>query len=81
MSRVVVLGVALVLVAGGFSPAAAAPGAAPVVVDVAAFGADPTGRADSAPAVTEALRHARTLGRPVKMCPPAACWSPPASRC
>lgn len=38
-----------------------------MIVDVAAFGADPTGRTDSAPAVTAALRHARTLGRPTKI--------------
>ncbi|MEU8401639.1 hypothetical protein AB0C28_41165 [Nonomuraea sp. NPDC048892] len=36
-------------------------------VDVTAFGADPTGRADSAPAVAAALRHARTLRRPVEI--------------
>ncbi|MFI6761138.1 discoidin domain-containing protein [Micromonospora sp. NPDC050417] len=38
-----------------------------MIVKVAAFGADPTGRADSAPAVTAALRHAKTLGRPVRI--------------
>ena len=47
--------------------AAAASWPAPVVVEVADFGADPTGRADSAPAVTAALRHARTLDRPVRI--------------
>ncbi|WP_346115129.1 right-handed parallel beta-helix repeat-containing protein [Nonomuraea maheshkhaliensis] len=40
-------------------------GASPLVVEVTAFGADPTGRADSAPAVAAALRHARTLRGPV----------------
>ncbi|MDX6284161.1 MAG: hypothetical protein QOH03_5232, partial [Kribbellaceae bacterium] len=32
-----------------------------------AFGGDPSGRADSAPAVAAALRHARGLGRPVRI--------------
>lgn len=36
-------------------------------LNVDAFGADPTGRADSAPAVTTALRHARTLDGPVEI--------------
>jgi hypothetical protein len=40
---------------------------APAVVDVAAFGADHTGRTDSAPAVAAALRHARALDRPVRV--------------
>jgi len=35
------------------------------VVEVDSFGADPTGRTDSAPAVVAALRHAKTLHRPV----------------
>ncbi|GAA0937939.1 hypothetical protein GCM10009554_26540 [Kribbella koreensis] len=39
----------------------------PELVDVVAFGADPTGRADSAPAVAAAFRHAKTLGRPVRI--------------
>jgi len=39
----------------------------PAVVDVDAFGADPTGRADSAPAVAAALRHAKGLHRPVEI--------------
>ncbi|MEV6412653.1 right-handed parallel beta-helix repeat-containing protein [Kribbella sp. NPDC051718] len=39
----------------------------PDLVDVVAFGADPTGRADSAPAVAAALRHAKRLGRPVRI--------------
>ncbi|MFI5708263.1 right-handed parallel beta-helix repeat-containing protein [Kribbella sp. NPDC051620] len=39
----------------------------PDLVDVVAFGADPTGRADSAPAVVAALRHAKSLGRPVRI--------------
>jgi hypothetical protein len=34
---------------------------------VDSFGADPTGREDSAPAVTAALRHARTLSGPVRI--------------
>lgn len=37
------------------------------VVEVIAFGADPTGRDDSAPAVAAALRHAGSLGRPVRI--------------
>ncbi|MFI6630914.1 hypothetical protein ACIBI7_18745 [Nonomuraea fuscirosea] len=36
-------------------------------VDVTAFGADPTGRADSAPAVAAALRYAGTLHGPVEI--------------
>ena len=67
MSRIAMLGMALVLAGGGLGPAAAASAAAPVIVDVAAFGADPTGRTDSAPAVTAALRHAKSLGRPTKI--------------
>ena len=53
----------------GVAGAAAAPAAghAPTVVDVAAFGADRTGRTDSAPAVVAALRYAKTLHRPVKI--------------
>ncbi|GAA3546509.1 alpha-1,3-galactosidase-related protein [Kribbella ginsengisoli] len=39
----------------------------PELVDVVAFGADPTGRTDSAPAVAAAFRHAKTLGRPVRI--------------
>ncbi|WP_328322577.1 right-handed parallel beta-helix repeat-containing protein [Kribbella sp. NBC_00382] len=39
----------------------------PELLDVVAFGADPTGRADSAPAVAAALRHAKGLGRPVRI--------------
>ena len=38
-----------------------------VVVEVDSFGADPTGRTDSAPAVVAALRHAKALGRPVRI--------------
>lgn len=38
-----------------------------VVVDVVAFGADPTGVLDSAPAVAAALRHAKALGEPVRI--------------
>jgi hypothetical protein len=37
------------------------------VVDVTAFGADRTGRKDSAPAVKAALRHAKTLRGPVRL--------------
>ena len=37
------------------------------VVEVDSFGADPTGRTDSAPAVVAALRHAKTLHRPVRI--------------
>ncbi|WP_089103836.1 right-handed parallel beta-helix repeat-containing protein [Streptomyces hyaluromycini] len=69
MSRFVFLGVALALLGGGAAgPVAAAPKpSAPVVVDVDAYGADPTGRTDSAPAVTAALRHAKSLHRPVRI--------------
>ncbi|MEV8372235.1 right-handed parallel beta-helix repeat-containing protein [Kribbella sp. NPDC056861] len=38
-----------------------------LLVDVVAFGADPTGQADSAPAVAAALRHARSLGQPTRI--------------
>ena len=54
----------LVVLGGGQSPAEAA---RPTAVNVAAFGADPTGRADSAPAVKAALRYAKTLSAPVKV--------------
>jgi len=37
------------------------------VVEVDSFGADPTGRTDSAPAVVAALRHAKALHRPVRI--------------
>jgi len=37
------------------------------VVEVDSFGADPTGRTDSAPAVVAALRHAKALHRPVQI--------------
>jgi hypothetical protein len=37
------------------------------VVDVDAFGADPTGRTDSAPAIVAALRHAKALHQPVRI--------------
>ncbi|MGA5508353.1 right-handed parallel beta-helix repeat-containing protein [Streptomyces umbrinus] len=63
MSRFVFLGVALALLVGGGSPVAAAPKTRPVVVDVDAYGADPTGRRDSTPAVVAALRHAKRVDR------------------
>lgn len=34
------------------------------IVDVTTFGADPTGKVDSAKAVNDAIEHARGLGRP-----------------
>ncbi|MET9674543.1 DUF1349 domain-containing protein [Streptomyces sp. NPDC006482] len=37
------------------------------VVDVTAFGADPTGRDDSAAGVAEAVRHAKTIDGPVRI--------------
>ena len=37
------------------------------VVEVDAYGADPTGRTDSAKAVVAALRHAKALNRPVRI--------------
>nr|WSY56620.1 right-handed parallel beta-helix repeat-containing protein [Streptomyces sp. NBC_00886] len=64
MSRFVFVGVALALLVGGGSPVAAAQKATPVaVVDVDAYGADPTGRTDSTPAVVAALRHAKNVDR------------------
>jgi hypothetical protein len=51
MPRFVVLAAALIVAGGG-----AAAVATPVVVNVAAFGADPAGRVDSAPALAAALR-------------------------
>ena len=63
MSRFVFLGVALALLVGGGSPVAAAPKTGPVVVDVDDYGADPTGRTDSTPAVVAALRHAKRVDR------------------
>ncbi|MCX4902912.1 glycosyl hydrolase family 28-related protein [Streptomyces sp. NBC_00878] len=38
-----------------------------MVVDVDDYGADPTGRTDSTPAVTAALRHAKKVHRPVRI--------------
>ncbi|WP_327673087.1 MULTISPECIES: right-handed parallel beta-helix repeat-containing protein [unclassified Streptomyces] len=66
---VLFLGVALALLIGGGSPVSAAPPSTPrpVVVDVDDYGADPTGRTDSAPAVAAALRHAKTLDRPTRI--------------
>ena len=70
-SRFVFLGVALALLVGGGGPVAAASGAtpAPAVVRVDAYGADPTGRTDSTPAVVAALRHAKKVdhNRPVRI--------------
>lgn len=63
MSRFVFLGVALALLVGGGGPVAAAPKPRPVVVAVDAYGADPTGRTDSTPAVVAALRHAKRVDR------------------
>ncbi|MFK0154012.1 glycosyl hydrolase family 28-related protein [Streptomyces sp. NPDC090493] len=69
MARFVFLGVALAALLGGAAgpPAVAVPKAGPVVVDVDDYGADPTGRTDSTPAVTAALRHAKSLDRPVRI--------------
>ncbi len=70
MSRFVFVGVALALLVGGGAPVASAQRAAPVaVVDVDAYGADPTGRTDSTPAVVAALRHAKSVdhGRAVRI--------------
>ena len=67
LARFTVTGTAFMLVAGVAGAAAPAQAQAPTVVDVAAFGADRTGRTDSAPAVTAALRYAKTLHRPVKI--------------
>ncbi|MEE4495884.1 glycosyl hydrolase family 28-related protein [Streptomyces sp. BE230] len=47
--------------------AGAARAAAETVVEVAAFGADPTGRSDSAAAVAKAVRHAGTIEGPVRI--------------
>ncbi|WP_326734125.1 glycosyl hydrolase family 28-related protein [Streptomyces sp. NBC_01022] len=48
-------------------PAGAARAAAETVVEVTAFGADPTGRSDSAAAVAKAVRHAGTIEGPVRI--------------
>ncbi|MFJ2705472.1 glycosyl hydrolase family 28-related protein [Streptomyces sp. NPDC087428] len=48
-------------------PAATAAAAAETVVDVTTFGADPTGKQDSAAAVAEALRRAKTVKGPVRV--------------
>ena len=68
-SRFVVLGWALALLGGAAGPVAAVPEARPVVVDVDDYGADPTGRTDSTPAVAAALRHAKSVDhdRPVRV--------------
>ncbi|MET7569308.1 right-handed parallel beta-helix repeat-containing protein [Streptomyces sp. NPDC005492] len=64
MSRYVFLGVALALLVGVGGPVAAAQQKPSVaVVDVDAYGADPTGRTDSTPAVVAALRHAKSVDR------------------
>ncbi|MGW7317757.1 beta-xylosidase family glycoside hydrolase [Streptomyces sp. NPDC054865] len=57
------------LIAGlvGPAPAAAARPPAETVVDVRAFGADPSGRRDSAGAVREAVRHAKEARGPVRI--------------
>ena len=54
----------LLVLGAGQAPAEAS---RPTVVNVAAFGADPTGHADSAPAVKAAMRYAKTLSAPVKV--------------
>ncbi|WP_406379596.1 DUF1349 domain-containing protein [Streptomyces sp. NBC_01618] len=46
---------------------AASDGAAETVVDVTDFGADPTGKQDSAAAVAQAMRHAKTLKGPTRI--------------
>jgi hypothetical protein len=56
-----------VLVLLGCAQAPADAAAAAKVVDVTSFGADPTGVADSAPAVKAALRYAKTLSQPVRV--------------
>ncbi|WP_371774561.1 right-handed parallel beta-helix repeat-containing protein [Streptomyces sp. NBC_01438] len=48
-------------------PTGVARAATETVVEVTAFGADPTGRHDSAAAVTAAVRHARTIEGPVRI--------------
>ena len=76
MSRLRAGAVALALVSAllGTAPSAAGAAAAPrgatagsTVVDVTDFGADRTGGKDSAPAVRAALRHAKSLHRPVRV--------------
>lgn len=48
-------------------PVAAGQGASATVVRVTDFGADPTGRSDSAAAVAAALRHAKSVDGPVRV--------------
>lgn len=67
MSRFVSLGLALALLGGAGSPVAAEPRVTTAVVDVDDYGADPTGRTDSTPAVAAALRHAKSVDRPVRV--------------
>lgn len=63
------LAVALAAALSGPSPALAARAARPTetVVDVTAFGADPTGSRDSAAAVAKAVRQAKTVRGPVRI--------------
>ncbi|MGO1052981.1 hypothetical protein [Crossiella sp. CA198] len=65
MHRLAVATTALALIGGLTPPLAAATTAA--VVRVTDFGADPTGRTDSAAAVRAAFRHAKGLGRPTRI--------------
>lgn len=72
--RTFLLTMAVVLALTAPTPAALATGttgtgttAAETVVDVTAYGADPTGRRDSAAAVAKAMRQARTVKGPVRV--------------
>ncbi|WP_327241624.1 NPCBM/NEW2 domain-containing protein [Streptomyces sp. NBC_01320] len=49
------------------TPVGAAQGASATVVRVTDFGADPTGRSDSAAAVAAALKHAKSVDGPVRV--------------
>ncbi|MFD0630111.1 glycosyl hydrolase family 28-related protein [Streptomyces sanglieri] len=62
-----ILAVAVVAALLGPLPAGPARAAAETVVKVTAFGADPTGRSDSAAAVAKAVRHAKTVKGPVRI--------------
>ncbi|WP_406458510.1 alpha-1,3-galactosidase [Streptomyces sp. NBC_00876] len=67
---VLALGVSVAVVAStllGPLPVGAARAASETVVEVTAFGADPTGRHDSAAAVAKAVEHAGTIEGPVRI--------------
>ncbi|MFI6962750.1 Ig-like domain-containing protein [Streptomyces sp. NPDC050255] len=67
LTMAAVCGMVLTMLISGSPPPAHARTAAETVVEVTAFGADPTGRRDSADAVAKAVLHARTLDGPVRI--------------